>query len=184
MRISREQVMEVVSYVLEGHNVTETADHFGKSRKTINNILDLVRKEDGIFYNEILKSKLKLMLEKLLLEARAKAGQKSRRELVFTDEEAQVLANRILCEGKTLRDLASECNCSHTTVANAVRRVIDDDVLFLIQQLYASTPSLMSDKQQRRSVLELLNDESVLSQIQNLETIAKIKALYSQNGRR
>ena len=71
---------DIVNYILEEHNITETANYFGKSRKTIYNYLKMISDEKSEFYNKSLGERIALTLEKLKLEARKKAGEKSRRD--------------------------------------------------------------------------------------------------------
>ena len=63
-------VMTIASYILSGHNITETALYFNKSRKAIYNYLDVIMNQDSNFYNKSLAEKITLTLEKLKLEAR------------------------------------------------------------------------------------------------------------------
>ena len=122
-------VMSVANYILEGHNITDTAEHFGKSRKYIYNALNLIT-------DNLLKEKIALTLEKLKLQARKKAGETSKRKEVLTDKEVIEIINQILTNNLPLRTLAKMYNCSHTTIANTVKRVADDKTLKEIQEIY------------------------------------------------
>ena len=101
---------------------------FQTSGRTINRMLDEVRKEDGLFYNEILAEKISLVLTKVLLEARAEAGRKHKGKFMISDEEAEEMLNQIIYGGASLRSLAKDRDCSHTTIANAISRVAAEEV--------------------------------------------------------
>ena len=64
--------IQVIAYFLEGHNISEVAAYFHKARKSVNLILELVSKPDSPYYNKEEALKIKLLKEKLLLEARKK----------------------------------------------------------------------------------------------------------------
>ena len=132
----KEEVKSVVDYFLEGHNVSETAAYFHKARKSVNLILDSVVNEDGNNYDKILAEKIILMKKKLLIEARRKAGAKSKREIVISDDEALEIIYKIINKGSSLRDLSMEYNCSHTTISKAVKRVASLEELEQIKQIY------------------------------------------------
>lgn len=174
---SRESVMEVVDFVLAGNNITESATAFNCSRKTINNILDMVRNEDGPYYNEILKKRIYLTLEKLTLEARKRAGSKSRRNLVISDEEAWQMIEKIIYEGATLRDLAAEKGCSHTSVANAIARVSNDETLKAIEKARMCIPMTTSENEHYKKALDILES---LRESMNPDIYDEIKTLYEK----
>ncbi len=127
---------QVIAYFLEGHNISEVAAYFHKARKSVNLILELVSKPDSPYYNKEEALKIKLLKEKLLLEARKKAGMKSKREIVIKDDEALDIMDKILNQGLSLRELASEYNCSHTTISKAIKRVATKEQLERIQEIY------------------------------------------------
>ena len=101
---------------------------FQTSGRTINRMLDEVRKEDGLFYDEILAEKISLVLTKVLLEARAEAGRKHKGKFMISNEDAEAMLNKIMYEGASLRSLAKEKGCSHTTIANAISRIATEEV--------------------------------------------------------
>ncbi|MCM1052931.1 MAG: hypothetical protein NC483_03035 [Ruminococcus sp.] len=170
---AKEKVDEVVAYILAGNNVTNASNHFGKARKTINSMLDTVRREDGDYYNKVISEKITLTLQKLLLESRAAAGAKSKREIVISDEQALEISDAIL-KGATLRALANDYKCSHTTIANAFRRTVNKEML---QQIIESTTSI-DEKEHLKKMLGLLEDKEVISQMPNQEVYEEIKNIY------
>lgn len=181
--MTREQVMVYVDFILEGHSVQEAINHFHSSRKYINDILDKVRKEDGVYYNELLATKIKLTLERLLLEARSKAGSKSRREISLSDDEAIEIVIKIINTGITLRELAKTYNCSVTTIANAVKRVANDDDLSAIVKARRERMDIISDSKHYEIQNALLNDSQIVNSI-DYDVLEEIKKIYSSRGRR
>ncbi len=129
-------VMTIASYILSGHNITETALYFNKSRKAIYNYLDVIMNQDSNFYNKSLAEKITLTLEKLKLEARKSAGAKSKRRQVLSDADVYQIINQILTNRMPLRTIAKQYNCSHTTVAKAIKRVADEETLKEIKIIY------------------------------------------------
>ncbi len=129
-------VMDIVNYILDGHNITETANYFGVARKTIYNYLSIITDQNSKDYNEILTEKINLVLEKLKLEARKKAGEKSKRKQALSDADTYLIIEQILTNKLPLRMLAKMYNCSHTTIANAIKRVASDEVLEQIRLVY------------------------------------------------
>ena len=61
---------------------------------------------------------------------------KSKREIVIKDDEALDIMDKILNQGLSLRELASEYNCSHTTISKAIKRVATKEQLERIQEIY------------------------------------------------
>lgn len=119
----KEDVMNVVAYVLDGHNVTETAEYFGVNRALIISLLDEVRIKEGRFYDENLGSLIEETLMILTTNARSLAGIKSKRELVLSEDEVIDCIFEIIFEGATTRELGIKYNCSHTSVSVAIKRL-------------------------------------------------------------
>lgn len=124
----KEKILAVANFIISGHSIEEAMQEFQTSGRTINRMLDEVRKEDGLFYNEILAEKISLVLTKVLLEARAEAGRKHKGKFMISDEEAEEMLNQIIYGGASLRSLAKDRDCSHTTIANAISRVAAEEV--------------------------------------------------------
>lgn len=119
----KEEVMDIVAYILEGHNITEAAEHFNTSRKTINKLLDKVRIKEGEFYSRYLAKLIEESLAISTSQIRTLAGQKSRREEVLSEEEIIASIFDIIFENKTTRDLGLKYNCSHTTISNGIKKL-------------------------------------------------------------
>ncbi len=181
--MTREQVMVYVDFILEGHSIAQAIDHFHSSRKYINSVLDKVRLPDGVYYNELLATKMKCTLERLLLEARAKAGSKSRREFIISDEEAIVIVIKIASTGITLRELAKIYNCSITTIANAVKRVANSDDLSAIVKARTEKMGIISEAEHYETQRGLLNDSEITSYI-DYDALDEIRNIYSSRGRK
>ena len=182
-KMTREQVMVYVDFILEGHNIAQAIAHFNSSRKYINDILDKVRLIDGEYYNELLAAKIKLTLEKLLLEARAKAGSKSRRGRSLSDEEAADIVIKIVNTGITLRELAKLYNCSATTIADAVKRVANDDDLSAIVKTRIDKIDIILDSKHYETQNALLHDPQIVNSI-DYDVLEEIRKIYSRRGRR
>ena len=131
-----EENQKIIAYFLEGHNISEVAAYFHKARKTVNLILELVTNPNSPYYQKEEAEKIRLMKEKLILEARRKAGKTSKREIVIKDDVALEIVQKILNQGLSLRELSNEYNCSHTTISNAIKRVVTQEELARIKEIY------------------------------------------------
>lgn len=181
--MTREQVMVYVDFILDGYNIQEAVNHFHSSRKYINDILDKVRKEDGVYYNELLATKIKLTLERLLLEARAKAGSTSRRGASISDEEAVEIVCAVIDKSETLRDLAKKYNCSTTTIANAIKRVATSKKLAEIVKVRREKSNTISEQEHLSMQRKLLENPDVIDDI-DASVLEEIKKIYSSRGRK
>lgn len=128
----KEEVMNVVSYVLDGHNITETAVNFNVSRDYINKLLDEVRISSGKFYDEALGKVIEQTLVTLTLQARSLAGQKGKREAVLSYEEVIACLFEIIFEGATTRELGAKYDCSHTSISNAIKMLNSSVVVQIV----------------------------------------------------
>lgn len=181
--MTREQVMVYVNFILEGHNVAQAIINFKSSRKYINDILDKVRLPEGPYYDEILANKIKLTLDKLLLEARAKAGSKSRRGKSISDEEAKEIIDIIINTGCTLEYLGNQYGCSGTTIAEAIKRVANPIELALIDKARMGNREIISEERHFKTQIGLLNDSSIVEEISS-DDLDAIKGLYESGPRR
>lgn len=115
-------VDELVEFVIgpPSHNITEAAAKYECQRSTIKELLALVSKPNSLYYNETKARLLNETLDKLLTEARSKAGSISRRTATITKDEALVFRFKHLYEGISFRKLAEEKGCSHMSITNAI----------------------------------------------------------------
>jgi len=175
--MSKEQVMVYVDFILEGHNIAQAIKHFKSSRKYINDILNKVRLSEGEFYNEILAQKIKLTLDRLLLEARSSAGSKNHRENIISDREAINIVIKIVNTGVTLRALAKEYSCSRTTIANAIKRVADDNDLSAIVRSRTEKMDITSESEHFEKQIALLEDAAII-EAEDSRVLVEIRKIY------
>lgn len=152
----REKILAVANFIISGHGIEEAMQEFQTSSRTINRMLDEVRKEDGLFYDEILAEKISLVLTKVLLEARAEAGRKHKGKFMISDEEAEKMLNQIIYEGASLRSLAKDRGCSHTTIANAISRVAAEEVKKVNVKFNKGDSLTVSEKKHVENILDIL----------------------------
>lgn len=116
---------ELVDYIVsdEGHNMTEAANHFGCSRPTVKRYLDMLSDEKSLYYNQFKAMRVRLTLQKELLESRSKAGSISRRKNCLTEAQALEARFKNVYQQIPLRQLAKEYKCSHMTIANAINNL-------------------------------------------------------------
>ena len=135
-------INDIVEYIVTdpGHNMTEAAEHFKCSRPTIKRYIAMLSDEKNLYYNQFKAMRVKISLEKQLLEARSKAGSISRRKIVLTETQALEARYKNLYEGIPLRQLAKDYNCSHMTIHNAIKALPDritkaqDEEIYLKRQ--------------------------------------------------
>lgn len=173
----RIKVMNVVNFIADGHSLEEASVEFDISTRTINRMLDEVRKEDGLYYNEILAQKITLVLQKFLLEARSKAGKMSHRDFVLSDEDALKILDMILYEGKTLRSIAGLYGCSHTSVANAIKRIGKAELVRVRRETEMGREYTITEQDHIKRTLELL--ETVKAEL-DPEMYEEIRKIYNK----
>lgn len=125
MNKKEEFLRDIESYIMEepGHNIVQTADHFNVTRDTIRAYLKLLSTPDSLYYDEARAKRINIVLNRLLSEARSKAGASGRRKTVLSLEDALELRRQNEFFGVNLRALAKEKGCSHTSVANAIKSI-------------------------------------------------------------
>lgn len=116
---------ELIAYITEGtgHNITQAAENFGMARSTVTKYLGLLTQEDSLYYDEAKATRVNLVLERLLAEARSQAGSAGRPQTIISPEKALDLRFKHLYIGIDLRGLANEIGCSHMTVYNAINAI-------------------------------------------------------------
>lgn len=140
--MNEENIDELVEYIVgtPNHNVTEAARHFNCSRFTITKYLDMLSDTTSLYYNQFKAMRVKLTLEKLLLESRSKAGSISRRKACLTESQALEARFKNVYQKIPLRHLALEYHCSHMTIANAINNLSEraiqaqDEEVYLLRQ--------------------------------------------------
>ncbi len=118
-------INEIVTYIVEEpcHDITQTAKHFGYSRANINKYLALLSNPSSEYYNQYKAMRVKLCLEKLLIESRSRAGSKSRRKSCLTQAETLEARFKNLYLRIPLRTLGKYYHCSHMTVYKAINNL-------------------------------------------------------------
>ena len=116
---------DLVKYIVGPpcHNITQAAEYFGFSRATIKRYLAMLSDEKSLYYNQFKAMRVKLILQKELLESRSKAGSISRRKNCLTEAQALEARFKNVYQQIPLRHLAKEYKCSHMTIANAIKNL-------------------------------------------------------------
>lgn len=118
-------INELVEYIVNapGHNITEAAKHFDCSRATIKRYLNMLSDETSLYYNQFKAMRVKLTLQKELLESRSKAGSISRRKACLTENQALEARFKNVYQKIPLRKIAKDYGCSHMTIANMIKNL-------------------------------------------------------------
>ena len=118
-------INELVEYIVndQGHNITEASKHFGCSRATVKRYLNMLSDETSLYYNQFKAMRVKLTLEKELLESRSKAGSISRKKACLTEKQALEARFKSVYQKIPLRKIAKEYGCSHMTIANVIKNI-------------------------------------------------------------
>lgn len=116
---------DLIEYIVNEpcHNISEAAKHFGCSRATIKKYLDMLSDNKSLYFNEFKAMRVKLTLKKELLDSRSKAGSISRKKPCLTQKEALEARFKSVYQKTPLRKIAKEYNCSHMSIANAIKNL-------------------------------------------------------------
>lgn len=174
----QEKVMQIVAYVLDGHNVSETAQYFKVGRPKIISMLDEVRIKEGKFYSRYLSELIERSLLNTISEDRTEAGQISRREEVLSEEEAIGSIFDIIFEGATTRELGVKYNCSHTSIVNAIKKLNCPKINEIIGEARQLKIKYRNNPMYHYLIFKWLFNSDVVSTISDSKTIAILSQIY------
>lgn len=174
----KEEVMDIVAYILEGHSITEAAANFDTSRKTINKLLDKVRIKEGEFYSRYLAKLIEESLAISTSQIRTLAGQKSRREEVLSEEEIIASIFDIIFENKTTRDLGLKYNCSHTTISKGIKKLNCAKISEIIGDARKIQAKYHGKPMYQYMIFRWLFSPNIISTIQDEKTINILSQIY------
>lgn len=121
----REDFRKIMLYIIEGygHTLTDTANHFGTTRQVIKNYVNRINDPNDEFYDEVLSEEVNEKLASALKNARAKAGSKSKKQTIISEDDALALRFKNIYAHIPLRELGKEKGCSFMTISNAINNL-------------------------------------------------------------
>lgn len=173
-------VMQVVHYVLDGHNVTETSQYFGVSRGTIDSILNLVRLEGQKYYQAELAKQIETTLEQLVSNARKEAGSKSHRPEILSEEDVIDVIYCIIFLGYNTRVLGKKYHCSNMTISNAIKRLDNPKIQEIIGDARILYSKYKTNPMYSYIAFRRVFNSDKLSTIQDEETLFILRSLYER----
>lgn len=131
--MNNEYLISIGKYVIEGHTIKETAQHFNKSESSIQKYLAKIRNPQSENYNEILAEKLKLAQLKMELQGRKKDGSNGKRGKTYEEFTARMYAEAYL-SGLTIKQLADLSGIPKSTLHDMIREIDDEKLQKVIDE--------------------------------------------------
>lgn len=173
-------VMEVVNYVLEGHNIISTVNHFDVSKDVIIEALDMVRIQENPYYNANLGAQIETTLQELTSQARKAAGSKSHRPKALNEEDIISAIYYIIFHGFNTRTLGEKYGCSPMTISNAIKKLNCPEIKNIIGEARKLYSKYKSNPLYSRIIFHWLFGYQALYEVSDPKAFAILKALYNQ----
>lgn len=143
--MKKENILEIVNYIIAGHTVEETALYFGKSPSSIKKYLAKFRNKDSEFYDPILVEKLSLAQAKISLERTKLGGSIGKRGKTYEEFTARMYAEAYLT-GLTLEELSELSMISISSLHDMIRGIDDKELQKRIDEYILNRPVIETDK--------------------------------------
>ncbi len=142
--MNKENILEVVNYIIEGHTIEETALYFNKSTSSIKKYLAKFRNKDSEFYNPVLVEKLSLAQAKIRLERTKLGGSVGKRTKTYDEFTARMYAEAYL-SGLTLEELSLLSMIPVSSLHDMIRGIDDEELQRKIDNYISSRPIVETD---------------------------------------